>query len=126
MTGSGRRSARSRITSFSADDYDDDSLRNTRPNLKRRRDRSKNQSSIRILNVDFKIMLGISVFSFLIILFLIHNLIKPVEQSQKRPRVVTPFPGPKLMDLPQVISILYDMDFKSSSLRIDTFDFEEA
>ncbi|KAK9276690.1 hypothetical protein L1049_006226 [Liquidambar formosana] len=99
MTGSGRRSARSRIKS-STDAIEDDSAHKTRPNHKLREDRSKDHSSIRIFNVNLKALLGIGVFSFSIVLFLIHHLIKPVEEAQK-PRVVTPFPAPKLMDLPQ-------------------------
>uniref|UniRef100_A0A2P2M3T4 Mannosyl-oligosaccharide glucosidase n=1 Tax=Rhizophora mucronata TaxID=61149 RepID=A0A2P2M3T4_RHIMU len=104
MTGSGRRSARSRIKSSTDDDDDggDDSIRRTRqPNLKSLRDRSKRRhSSIGIFNIDLKIMLGVSVFALLIIFFLIQHLVKPAKELQ-RPRVVTPFPGPKLMDLPQ-------------------------
>ncbi|KDP35806.1 hypothetical protein JCGZ_10442 [Jatropha curcas] len=99
MAGSGRRSARSRIKS-STDGSDDGLLGSTKPNLKLRRDRTKDHNLIPIINVDLKIMLGIGVFSFLIIFFLIHNLIKPSEEAQ-RPRVVTPFPAPKIMDLPQ-------------------------
>lgn len=99
MAGSGRRSARSRIKS-SDDGSDDAALSRTKPNLKLRRDRSKDHNLIQILNVDLKIILGIGVFSFLIIFFLIHNLITPVEEAQ-RARVVTPFPAPKVMDLPQ-------------------------
>lgn len=99
MAGSSRSSARSRIKS-TTDSGDDGALRSTKPNFKKRRNRSEDHSLIRILNVDLKIILGIGVCSFLVIFFLINNLMKPVEQAQ-RPRVVTPFPAPKLMDLPQ-------------------------
>lgn len=104
MAGSSRSSARSRIKS-TTDSGDDGALRSTKPNFKKRRNRSEDHSLIRILNVDLKIILGIGVCSFLVIFFLINNLMKPVEQAQ-RPRVVTPFPAPKLMDLPQVASLI--------------------
>uniref|UniRef100_A0A6N2N7T6 Mannosyl-oligosaccharide glucosidase n=1 Tax=Salix viminalis TaxID=40686 RepID=A0A6N2N7T6_SALVM len=97
--GSSRRNARSRTSSATeANDGGDNSLGNAKP---RRRDRSKDQNSIRILNVDIKILLGISVLAFFVILLLIRNLIiRPAGKAQ-RPRVITPFPSPKLMDLPQ-------------------------
>ncbi|KAJ7957586.1 mannosyl-oligosaccharide glucosidase GCS1-like [Quillaja saponaria] len=99
MPGSGRSSARSRIRS-SADNDDDDSLRRTKPNLKLRKFREGDRSSIRIFNVDLSVMLGICLLGFFIIFFLIRHLVNPVEESQLL-RVVKPFPAPKVMDLPQ-------------------------
>lgn len=104
MTGSGRKNARARIKSTAdanTDEDDDLSLRQPKPSFRPRRDRGRNQSSLRIFNVDPKVMLGLSVFAFFVILFVIYNLINPVEEVQ-RPRVITPFPAPKIMDLPQV------------------------
>lgn len=100
--GSSRRNARSRTSSSTeANNGGDDSIGNAKP---RRRDRNKDQNSIRILNFDIKILLGISVLAFFVILLLIRNLIiRPAGKAQ-RPRVITPFPSPKLMDLPQVSS----------------------
>ncbi|KAJ6431315.1 hypothetical protein OIU84_018744 [Salix udensis] len=97
--GSSRRNARSRTSSSTeANDGGENSLGNAKP---RRRDKNKDQNSIRILNVDIKILLGISVLAFFVILLLIRNLIiRPAGKAQ-RPRVITPFPSPKLMDLPQ-------------------------
>ncbi|PSS26953.1 Mannosyl-oligosaccharide glucosidase [Actinidia chinensis var. chinensis] len=100
MTGSGRRSARSRIKSHSDADDDDRSLQSAKPNPKLRRDGRRDQSLIRIPNVDLKALLGFGIVAFLVVLFLIYHLIQPIEQAQ-RPRVVTPFPAPKIMDLPQ-------------------------
>lgn len=101
MSGTGRRSTRSRVNSSkhanANDDDDDDVSLRRRPGLRRG---ARNDSSIRIFNVDLKIILGLSVVAFFAILFLIYNLINPVQQAQM-PRVVTPFPAPKLMDLPQ-------------------------
>ncbi|XP_058192852.1 mannosyl-oligosaccharide glucosidase GCS1-like [Rhododendron vialii] len=101
MTGSGRRSARSRIKS-STDSGDDRSLRIEKPipHPQYRRDRSRDHSLIRIPSVNLKALLGFGIVLFLLVLFLIHHLINPVEGPQT-PRVVTPFPAPKIMDLPQ-------------------------
>ncbi|XP_011041513.1 PREDICTED: mannosyl-oligosaccharide glucosidase GCS1-like [Populus euphratica] len=97
--GSSRRNARSRTSSSTEpNDGGDNSFGNTKP---RRRDRNKNQNSIRILNVDIKIMLGISVLAFFVIFLVINNLIINPAGKAVRPRVITPFPSPKLMDLPQ-------------------------
>lgn len=97
--GSSRRNARGRTSSSTeANDGGDTSFGNTKP---RRRDRNKNQNSIRILNVDIKIMLGISVLAFFVIFLLINNIIIKPAGKAPRPRVITPFPSPKLMDLPQ-------------------------
>ncbi|KAJ4710863.1 mannosyl-oligosaccharide glucosidase GCS1-like [Melia azedarach] len=98
MTGTGQRSARSRIKS-STDINEDESLRNARINLRNRRNTNRDHSLLRIFNVDIKVMLGFIIFAFLIILFLIHRLVKP-DQDAERPRVIRPFPAPKLMDLP--------------------------
>lgn len=94
MAGAGRRTARSRASS--SRDEDD-----AKPNLRPPRGRGRNHTSIGTFNVDLRVLLGLSVIAFVAILFLIYNLINPIEQAQT-PRVVTPFPAPKLMDLPQV------------------------
>ncbi|CAL5357831.1 unnamed protein product [Camellia sinensis] len=72
-------------------------------NPKLRKHRSRDHSLIRLLNVDLKVLLGFAIIAFLIVLLMIHRLIIAVEHPQK-PRVVTPFPAPKIMDLPQVIT----------------------
>ncbi|KAL7206997.1 hypothetical protein ACSBR2_019649 [Camellia fascicularis] len=94
MAGSGRRSARSRIK------YRRRRRSNPLRNPKLRKHRSRDHSLIRLLNVDLKVLLGFAIIAFLIVLFMIHRLIIAVEHPQK-PRVVTPFPAPKIMDLPQ-------------------------
>ncbi|CAN1794618.1 Mannosyl-oligosaccharide glucosidase GCS1 [Linum perenne] len=108
MTGAGRRTARSSKGKYSSDGGNDDggdvSRRSSRRNAKSHKDNKRRDGSsslIRMLNVDLKIMIAICGAASLIIVFLIYNLmIIPVEVSQ-RPSVVTPFPSPKLMDLPQ-------------------------
>lgn len=96
MSGNGRRSARSRIKS-STDGDEGEPLRPRRTNLKNRRD----QNSLRLFRVDVRIMLGLSIFSLLTISFLIYRLVNSIHEADT-PRVVTPFPAPKLMDLPVV------------------------
>lgn len=100
MSGNGRRSARSRIKSSTEVD-ELDRRRHSGPDRKVRRDRIGDHSFIRILNFNTKALLGFVVLAFFLILFLILHLTKPVEDAQ-RPRVVTPFAAPKIMDLPQV------------------------
>lgn len=101
MTGSGRRSARSRIKSSSTDPNDDDSLRRTNPYSKIRRGGARDRNSIPIFNASFKVMFGICSVAFFVILFIIHRIVNHTVEAQL-PRVVTPFPAPKIMDLPQV------------------------
>ncbi|XP_052204412.1 mannosyl-oligosaccharide glucosidase GCS1-like isoform X2 [Diospyros lotus] len=95
MAGNGRRSARSRIK-FSPD-VDGD---RAKPNPKFLKHRNRNRTLIPIPKFDLKALLVLTVVSFFIVLFLIQHFVKPVEESQKH-RVVTPFPAPKIMDLPQ-------------------------
>lgn len=96
MTGNGRRSsARSRIKS-TTDANEDGPLCNARTH---RRNTSRGHTSLRLLNVNIKTLLGLTVFAFFIIWFLINRLVNP-DQEPETPRVITPFPAPKLMDLP--------------------------
>ncbi|KAK7246974.1 hypothetical protein RIF29_41848 [Crotalaria pallida] len=98
MAGSGRTTARSRARS-SADAGGGE----TKPNLKHRRERSKYGSTIPIFNnnANLKVVLCISFFAFFVILFLIRHLLSYGEREHQLPRAVTPFPAPKIMDLPQ-------------------------
>ena len=109
MSGNGRRTTRSR-TKSATDADGDDPLRNTKPNPKLRKDRNRAHNSIRIFDVNLKVMLGVSVFAFFVIFFLIRRLVNPAEEV-RRPRVVTPFPAPKIMDLPQVKCELFFFEF---------------
>ncbi|KAL2343449.1 hypothetical protein Fmac_004734 [Flemingia macrophylla] len=99
MSGSGRRTARSRVRSVS--EADADSLQQRRPALNRHRERSKHGSSIPIFsNANLKVVLGICFLAFFVILFMIHHLLNSVTEP-KLPRAVTPLPAPKIVDLPQ-------------------------
>ncbi|QCD83380.1 mannosyl-oligosaccharide glucosidase [Vigna unguiculata] len=97
MTGSGRTAVRSRAKSLS----DADSRRERRPLLNRHRERSKYGSSIPIFNTaNLKVVLGICFVAFFTIFFMIRHLTNSATEP-KLPRAVTPFPAPKIMDLPQ-------------------------
>ncbi|KAL6531514.1 hypothetical protein OROMI_027877 [Orobanche minor] len=98
MTGNSRRTARSRAKPTALEPDDDRKVLKAPPNPNVRR-RGRDQSSIRILDVNLKFLLGFGVISFSIALFLIYRLVNPVEVPQI-PRVITPLPAPKLMDLP--------------------------
>nr|GMD23223.1 mannosyl-oligosaccharide glucosidase GCS1 [Ipomoea batatas] len=98
MTGNSRRTARSRAKPASEADDDDREVRSATPNPKVRR-RGREQSSLRILDVNLKFLLGFGVISFSIALFFIYRLVNPAEVAQI-PRVITPLPAPKLADLP--------------------------
>ncbi|XP_042495383.1 mannosyl-oligosaccharide glucosidase GCS1-like [Macadamia integrifolia] len=99
MTGSSRRPARSRIkptANTGSDDYPSD-----RKSIQRsRNDRSRGHDAIRVMDVNPKTLLLFGSFAFLIVISVIYYSMKPVEEVQKL-RVITPFPAPKVMDLPQ-------------------------
>ncbi|KAL9328875.1 hypothetical protein ACSQ67_003878 [Phaseolus vulgaris] len=97
MTGSGRTTVRNRANSLS----DADSRRERRPLLNRHRERSKYGSTIPIFNTaNLKLVLGICFVGFFTIFFMIRHLMNSATEP-KLPRAVTPFPAPKIMDLPQ-------------------------
>ncbi|CAH9108499.1 unnamed protein product [Cuscuta europaea] len=98
MTGNSRRTARSRPKMPSAVDDDRESS-NTTLYPKLRRKRGKEHTSIRFLDVNLKFLLGFGFLSFSIAFFLIYCLLNTVGVPQN-PRVITPLPAPKLMDLP--------------------------
>ncbi|GMI70826.1 glucosidase 1, KNOPF [Hibiscus trionum] len=101
MTGGGRSSARSRTKSSADVNEDGGAFNKTKPSSKLRRVKTKDHgNALRILNADLKIMLGIGIVSALIVFFLVNHLISSAEEA-RTPRVVTPFPAPKIMDLPQ-------------------------
>ncbi|XP_022776307.1 mannosyl-oligosaccharide glucosidase GCS1-like isoform X1 [Durio zibethinus] len=101
MTGGGRRSARSRTKSSTDVNEEDEALYKIKPNSKLRRVKAKDHdNALRILNANLKIMLGFVLVAALIIFFLVKHLINPAEEARS-PRVVTPFPAPKITDLPQ-------------------------
>lgn len=100
MAGSGRRSARSRTQPATDADEKDASSRKTKPNVKTLKGRSRAHTGIRIFDVNLRVLLGLSVFAFSAIFFLIRYFVNSAEDAS-RPRAITPFPAPKLMDLPQ-------------------------
>ena len=80
MSGNGRRTTRSR-TKSATDADGDDPLRNTKPNPKLHKDRNRAHNSIWIFDVNLKVMLGVSVFAFFVIFFLIRRLVNPSEKA---------------------------------------------
>ncbi|XP_022151803.1 mannosyl-oligosaccharide glucosidase GCS1-like [Momordica charantia] len=100
MPGHSRRNPRSRIKSSSAvDSGDDDAVRQSPDISTRHRDRTKSRHSIRIFNVNLKVMVGFSFIAFFVILYLIRSLM--AVGDHQTPRVITPFPAPRVIDLPQ-------------------------
>ncbi|XP_077227087.1 mannosyl-oligosaccharide glucosidase GCS1-like isoform X2 [Tasmannia lanceolata] len=101
MTGSSRRAARSRIKP--SNDVDSgDSVQNLKaipPRIRKERG-NDHASSLRLMNVNLKSLLGFGILAFLIIVFIIYYHFDTVEEVQKL-RVITPLPAPKMMDLPQ-------------------------
>ena len=64
-------------TKSAADADGDDPLRNTKPKLRKDRNRA------RIFDVNLKVMLGVSVFAFFVIFFLIRRLVNPAEKVER-------------------------------------------
>ncbi|TMW83041.1 hypothetical protein EJD97_003159 [Solanum chilense] len=94
MAGTSRGSTRSRASKSSTENPQ---IRN--PNRILRKDKTRNNSLIRIFSVNLKFLVGFGIIAFAIALLFIYKLINPMEKPQK-PRVITPLPAPKLMDLP--------------------------
>ncbi|CAL9239745.1 unnamed protein product [Arabidopsis halleri] len=100
MTGASRRSARGRIksSSFPGGDEGSDSLPYP-PSI--RRGKGKELVSIGAFKTNLKILIGLIILGIIVIYFVINRLVRHgllYDESQK-PRVITPFPAPKLMDL---------------------------
>ncbi|XVF43737.1 hypothetical protein PTKIN_Ptkin02bG0064500 [Pterospermum kingtungense] len=101
MTGGGRRSARSRAKSSTDVNEDDDALLKTKPISKLRRVKAYDHgNALRILKANLKVMIGLGIVAALLIFFFVSHLINPAEEAV-RPRVITPLPAAKIMDLPQ-------------------------
>ncbi|KAJ9549525.1 hypothetical protein OSB04_022068 [Centaurea solstitialis] len=94
--GDGRKTARNRIkpSTTTVSGEDDRELRN-RKGL--RKERGKDQ--LRILDVNFKLLLGFTIISSLVALFFVFRSIQFSDADDQLPRVITPFPAPKIMDL---------------------------
>lgn len=100
MAASGRRTPRSRVKSLSGAGDGGESKFNT--NF--RKMRAKDNALIRMLKVNLWALLGFGIITFSIAVFVIYyylSIINSVD-SGRILRVVTPFPAPKMMDLPQV------------------------
>lgn len=100
MTGNSRKNARNRPKPSIDVDEDHHHSINTdkKSNLKLRRDKKINRTSSKL-----KLFLGIfAIFAFAYSTYLIYsNFMNSIDYGSRKPRVITPFPAPKLMDLPQ-------------------------
>ncbi|XP_058103291.1 mannosyl-oligosaccharide glucosidase GCS1 [Magnolia sinica] len=108
MTGSSsRRAARTRPKPSSVDSAspDPDSLYKQKPIARTRKERTgTDHSSIRMMEVDLKALLGFGIIAFAIVVLVIYRHASYTEgggRDSQRSRVVTPLPAPKMMDLPQ-------------------------
>lgn len=99
MTGSSRRSARSRAVSSSSSAAADAETRN--PTTRTRRDIHRGRGPIRLMEVNLKSFLGFGFLALLIVVFLIYDRTASVVDEDRSLRIVTPLPAPKMMDLPQ-------------------------
>lgn len=106
MAGASRRGTRSKHPSSSSDKNDDPSIRNVKPNTRILKSGGRDRNFIRILNVNLKYLFIFGLVCFLIALFLVNYLINPAEEPVI-PRVVTPFPAPKLMELTMVKIVFF-------------------
>src|SRR4051812_17719731 len=93
MIGTERTTARNRLRSYSPEPDADSLDESSNPHT----GRSKFGNSIPLFE-NFKIKALIAITFFFITLFLFRHFFNSVAE----PRVVTPFPAPKIMDLPQV------------------------
>ncbi|KAL8201349.1 hypothetical protein R6Q57_012688 [Mikania cordata] len=93
--GDGRKTARNRIkpSPSSASGENQREPRNRKASPKKR---SKDQ--LRILDVNF-VLLGFIIVASLVALFFVFRSVQLSDGDDRLPRVITPFPGPKIMDL---------------------------
>ncbi|KAL9248511.1 Mannosyl-oligosaccharide glucosidase GCS1-like protein [Drosera capensis] len=102
MPASTRRTARTKPKPST--DESDHNHPATNPNSNRRPpiDQSRNRSFINLKSIA-AIMIAVSAISILLLLFLFYRDSREeiIGGGDERPRVVTPFPAPKVTDLPQ-------------------------
>ncbi|KAI7724751.1 hypothetical protein M8C21_004628 [Ambrosia artemisiifolia] len=94
--GDGRKTTRNRLkpsTTTGEPPQDHRSLRNRKPLPK---ERGKDQ--LRILDINF-VLLGFIILTSFIALFFVFRSVHFSDADDTLPRVITPFPGPKIMDL---------------------------
>ncbi|XP_074302303.1 mannosyl-oligosaccharide glucosidase GCS1-like isoform X1 [Silene latifolia] len=97
MAGTSRRNAR--ITPKPSIDTEDD---HNKSNLKLRKDRHKFRTSSTTSTFNFQLILISAIFIFVTSSYFIYNYFAMNSgHASSRPRVITPLPSPKLMDLPQ-------------------------
>ncbi|KAI4368487.1 hypothetical protein MLD38_017040 [Melastoma candidum] len=100
--GSSRKNTRIRNSRLSA--VDDEPPRVPKPvGARRVRERTRTDGPLKILDVDLRVVIVAGVVAFVFLYFVISRLVavESVDREGKLPRVITPFPAPKIMDLPQ-------------------------
>ncbi|XP_010531615.1 PREDICTED: mannosyl-oligosaccharide glucosidase GCS1 [Tarenaya hassleriana] len=97
MAGASRRGGRGRIKSPSTAEDDGDSLR--RP-ASIRPGKGKDLTSIRVFKANLRILIGLCILGILGIYSVSRVVNIGFDGESQTPRVITPFPAPKLMDLP--------------------------
>ncbi|KNA17577.1 hypothetical protein SOVF_078130 [Spinacia oleracea] len=98
MNGNSRKNARNRPKP-SIDGDEDHRPINTdkKSKLNLKREKNKNRSSSK-----FKLLLGFAISVFAFSTYFAYTFgMKSINYGTRKPRVITPFPAPKLMDLPQ-------------------------
>lgn len=93
--GDGRKTARNRIKP-SASTLPGEDHRELRNRKGLRKERGKDQ--LRILDVNF-VFLGFVIISSLLVLFFVFRSVQFSDGDDRLPRVITPFPAPKIMDI---------------------------
>lgn len=101
MTGNTRRNSRNKPKPSIDDDEDQHQSSNTKnkSKIKLKKEKTRFLSSSKVI-----IYLGLfAIFVFAISTYFIYsNFMNFNDYGSRKPRVITPFPAPKLMDLPQV------------------------
>ncbi|KFK41149.1 hypothetical protein AALP_AA2G092000 [Arabis alpina] len=94
MTGASRRSARARIKSS------DEGSGSLLYSASIRQGKGKKLESIGAFKANLTIMVGLIILGIIVICFVINWIVIPgLYDNSHKPRVITPFPSPKLMNL---------------------------
>ncbi|KAF5754140.1 putative mannosyl-oligosaccharide glucosidase [Helianthus annuus] len=94
--GDGRKTARNRIKPSTTTTTTTDDHRELRNRKGLRKERGKDQ--LRILDVNFA-LLGFIILTSLVALLFVFRSVQFTDADHPLPRVITPFPAPKIMDL---------------------------
>lgn len=100
MTGVMRKSARGKTR---AANEEDQGVQNAKkPPVRVSKEKRRDGNLIGALGFNLKIFVGMGIVASVVIVVLVNSVMKPAVSGGGNLRAVTPFPAPKLMDLPQV------------------------